>query len=92
MDKLAWYVGKLKSEGCSEISLISDSFERQQFEYIFTMSRALVRVEREMVWDYNMCKLMGNGKWLDWLIWKENFEKIEDKEIWSKALWRNLQE
>ena len=38
------------------------SFERQQFEYIFTMSRALVRVEREMVWDYNMCKLMGNGK------------------------------
>lgn len=62
MDKLAWYVGKLKSDGCSEISLISDSFERQQFEYIFTMSRALVRVEREMDCDYNMCKLMGNDK------------------------------
>ena len=28
MDKLAWYVGKLKSDSCSEISLISDSFER----------------------------------------------------------------
>lgn len=62
MDKLAWYVGKLKSDGCSEISLISDSFERQLFEFIFTMSRALVRVEREMDCDYNMCKLMGNDK------------------------------
>lgn len=28
MDKLVWYVGKLKSDSCSEISLISDSFER----------------------------------------------------------------